>query len=273
MVRILLIYVILSLTLSAQSDQIFRVADSLFISENYFDAITEYKRVNFYDSGKMFAYESNYRIGLAYKAGGFFENAIEYFGASLKNSDTDERKFSSFVEMIRCNILRGTPENGISMINRAIENGDFTNLTEDLYYWRGWALLFSDRWKEASASFSRIDVDHPLKKYASDIHNKKYDVTFAKLISYILPGSGQVYAGEYVSGIMSLGWTVLWGYVTVDAFASERVFDGFAVGNLLWFRFYRGNVQNAEKFALERNNEIYREALLYLQNNFEGIKP
>lgn len=135
MVKLVFVYLLVSVTISAQTDKIFKVADSLFATENYFDAITEYKRTNFYDSGKMFSYEANFRIGLAYKAGGFFDNAIEYFGKSLKYGDTEERKFSSWIEIIRCNILRGTSDNAISMLNRSIENGDFISLTENLYYW------------------------------------------------------------------------------------------------------------------------------------------
>ena len=66
---------------------------------------------------------------------------------------------------------------------------------------------------------------------------------------------------------------MLWGYLTIDAIIDERVFDAFAVGDLLFLRFYRGNIQNSEKFAVEKNIEISNKALRYLQNNYKGIKP
>jgi len=45
------------------------------------------------------------------------------------------------------------------------------------------------------------------------------------------------------------------------------------VANFLAFRFYNGNVQNAEKFADERNSELTNWVLNYLQNNYRGPKP
>jgi len=66
---------------------------------------------------------------------------------------------------------------------------------------------------------------------------------------------------------------VLWGYFTINAFMEDRVFDGFMVGSLLWWRFYSGNIQNAEKFAIEKNVEKTNSALHYLQNDYNGKKP
>jgi hypothetical protein len=88
-----------------------------------------------------------------------------------------------------------------------------------------------------------------------------------------VPGSGQIYVGEYLSGLLSFGWNVLWGYLTINAFIEERIFDGFAVGNFLWLRFYSGNIHNAGKFADEKNLEITNRALGYLQFRYKGEKP
>ncbi|MGB8320515.1 MAG: hypothetical protein WCE54_20455, partial [Ignavibacteriaceae bacterium] len=62
-------------------------------------------------------------------------------------------------------------------------------------------------------------------------------------------------------------------YITVNAFIENRAFDGIVVGELLWLRFYRGNVQNAGKFTEEKNKEISNKALEYLQLNYDGEKP
>jgi len=89
----------------------------------------------------------------------------------------------------------------------------------------------------------------------------------------IIPGAGQFYTGEYVSGLLSLGWNVLWGYLTIKSFVDDRIFDGIMVGSLLWLRFYNGNTYNAEKFAEEKNLLISNKALLFLQHGYEGEKP
>ena len=95
----------------------------------------------------------------------------------------------------------------------------------------------------------------------------------AAVMSAVVPGAGQFYTGEYVSGLISLGWNVLWGYLTVSAFVDDRVFDGIMIVTLLWWRFYTGNLQNAEQFALEKNLNISNDALSYLKNDYTGGKP
>jgi hypothetical protein len=45
------------------------------------------------------------------------------------------------------------------------------------------------------------------------------------------------------------------------------------IGSLLWWRFYTGNLYNAEKFTLEKNLNITNDALRYLKNEYSGTKP
>ena len=133
--------------------------------------------------------------------------------------------------------------------------------------------MFNDEWDKAAAEFTKVDPDHELAALALQVSEDQYSVSLARTLSYIIPGSGQFYTGEYLSGMMSLGWNVLWGYLTINAFIEERVFDAVVIANFLWLRFYRGNVQNAEKFAIERNIEISNKALNYLQFKYPGEKP
>jgi TM2 domain-containing membrane protein YozV len=132
--------------------------------------------------------------------------------------------------------------------------------------------MFSDEWEKASLTFSEIEPEHRLALVCDSLADDLYDPALAKTLS-IIPGAGQFYTGEYVSGLISIGWNVLWGYLTINAFIEDRVFDGFVVGTLLWWRFYSGNLQNAEKFAIEKNLEKTNSALHYLQYNYSGNKP
>ncbi len=118
-----------------------------------------------------------------------------------------------------------------------------------------------------------VRLDTNLSTFCNDIDDKRYSTVLATVFSVIIPGSGQIYTGHYLSGLLSLGWNVLWGYVTVNAFIDNRIFDGFAVANLLWLRFYNGNLQNAKKFAEENNLKISNRALYYLQYQYKGLKP
>lgn len=271
-----LFFIILFLQIKALPQNYFveqlQFADSLFKSENYFDAITEYKRLLFFDSTNHFRYYANFQIGLCYKQGAKYSEAIKYFVLAEINSNDDEEIFKSKIQQVRTNILRRSTMRAEKILNEMEIDKRFSQHQYEIKYWRGWNYIFSDKWKEAYQTFSSIG-ETSLAQICLNTHDKLYSVDFAKYSSMIIPGFGQFYTEKYLSGLLSLAWNLFAGYLTINAFNQERIFDGIITANLLWFRFYRGNFQNAEKFAEEKNTVISNETLLFLQNKFEGIKP
>jgi TM2 domain-containing membrane protein YozV len=263
---------IAALTLFAQNayDEQFNYAKKLYNEENYFDATTEFKRLLFFDEAKSYNYEANILIGLSYKGGAKFSDAVQHFTIAELNSKTEVEVYESRLEIIKVNILRRTTQRALALLDSLENDARFNKNLEEINYWRGWAYIFSDDWEKASLSFAAINSE--LEVFCDSVNNEFYNVTLAKTLS-IIPGVGQFYTGEYVSGLISIGWNVLWGYLTIDAFIDDRVFDGVMIGTLLWWRFYSGNIQNAEKFATEKNLAKTNSALRYLQNNYLGNKP
>lgn len=248
-------------------------AESLFAEEKYYDAITEAKRLAFFDSANQYSFKTNKLIGESYRQGGKLSEAVHYFTKAEIASKTKAELFSTKIEIIKVNILRHAFSLANHQLDEMVKDPSFTEDSTSLQYWRGWNYLFHDDWERAAAVFGKIDSAVTLKNICEEVQKKKYSVSFAKGISVVLPGAGQFYTGNYVSGILSLGWNVLLGYLTVQAFSAERVFDGMAVGTLLWLRFYNGNLSNAEKYAVEKNELIKNETLDYLQKNYQGLKP
>ncbi|MHA1988619.1 MAG: hypothetical protein ACW98D_18455 [Promethearchaeota archaeon] len=271
----ILIFSALSFRIIAQSssEQQFDFAKKLYDEEKYFDAVTELKRLLFFNNDEQYKYEANNLIGLSYKQGAKFSDAIHHFTRAELNAETEQEIYQSRIEIIRINILRRTTSRVLVLIDSLESDERFNTNYDELNYWRGWAYIFADDWEKVATSFSKIDTNHELKRLAEEVDDEHYSVTFAKTISYFIPGAGQFYTGEYISGLLSLGWNVLWGYLTITSFIDDRIFDGIMVGTLLWYRFYRGNFQNAEKFAIEKNLNISNKALYYLQNEYNGLKP
>jgi len=250
----------------------FNYAENLYSQENYFDAITEFKRLLFFDESDNYVYSANLYIGLSYKMGGRFSDALQYLALAKLNSSSEEEFFDSSIDIIKVNILRRTTGRAFALLDTLANDTSFVHKFEEINYWRGWAYIFSNEWEKAELTFSEIQSTHQLAVLCDSVNNELYNPQLAKYLS-IVPGAGQFYTGEYVSGLISIGWNVLWGYLTIEAFIEDRIFDGVLIGSLLWWRFYSGNIQNAEKFALEKNIKITNSALNYLQNNYVGEKP
>ena len=251
----------------------FSYANELFNEGKYFDAITEFKRLQFFDSENQFSFQSNLLIGKSYKAGAKFDDAIKYFTLAEISSRNDEEYFNSNILKARTNILRRTNHQAERILNELLVDTKFKSKENEIKYWLGWNLIFLDEWKKASKIFLENNLDTTLSNLCISVDDKMYSVNFAKYSSYVIPGFGQFYTGEYVSGLLSLSWNVFAGYLTVNSFIEDRVFDGIITANFLWMRFYSGNTQNAEKFALQKNLEISNKALNYLQFQFKGEKP
>lgn len=273
--KIIFIFFLVVSTISGQNqlEEQYKYALELFESENYFDAITEFKRLLFFDHNKEYSYTANYIIAECYKAGGWFSDAIRFFTFAELSSKNPEEVYSARIGNVKSNILRRTAERAIKLIDDMLSDSRFIEKKNDLFYWKGWSLIFLNRFEEASLEFIKIDPDHELYYLTKNVNESLYSESTAKILSYIIPGTGQFYTGEFVSGLLSLGWNVLWGYLTIKSFVDERIFDGLVISNFLWLRFYNGNVQNAEKFAKEKNQVIINQALDYLQYQYSGQKP
>ena len=104
--KIIILFLILNGISFAQnrfSDQ-FEYANQLFKNKNYFDAITEYKRFLLFISDGTNVFEANYKIGLCYKAGTKFDEAIKYFSVAERSALTTDENFHAKTEIVRCNI-------------------------------------------------------------------------------------------------------------------------------------------------------------------------
>lgn len=277
MKKIIITYLFVLTSLSNYAQDIlsiqFDYANSLYKSGQYFDAITEFKRLLFFDTENKYFDKANFLIGNCYKAGAKFDEAIKHFSIAEINSDSIKIKTEAKFQIVKTNILRRTTNRALEILNDIDITNKDKKLADSINYWRGWAYIFADDWKNASNYFAKIDSNHPLIKLCNDVDNEKVSVTFAKVISYILPGSGQIYSGNLLSGILSLGWNLLGGYFTINSFLEDRIFDGAVIGSLIWLRFYRGNIQNAEKFATQKNKDVANNALRYLQYEYKGAKP
>ncbi|MCL4550321.1 MAG: hypothetical protein M1495_17340, partial [Bacteroidetes bacterium] len=184
----------------------FNYANELFKAEQYYDAITEYKRLLLFDSTNTYRYQAEYRIGESYKGGAKYDDAIKYFSLAEKDAQSKDEIFATKTQVIRSNILRRTTDRALQLLDELEKDSIYRSEIDTINYWRGWAYMFADDWKSAARAFAVISPNHPLKILADQTDRAKVSVTFAKVISYILPGAGSIYTGKILSGLMSLAW-------------------------------------------------------------------
>ena len=260
-------------TYESQLHKQYEYAEQLFRQEQFYDAATEYQRLLYFDTLHIYAYSANRQIGECYRNGAQFGNAIQYIGAALRYAKTPEDILLLKIELVKLHILNRGFSSAFNILEEIDKDSRFATQKQATDYWRGWIYIFQDEWDLAADAFAKVDSAASLKEFCLVTSEKKYSVPFVKIASAIIPGSGQMMTGHIWSGLLSLGWNGLWGYLTVHAAVSERVGDALLIGDLLWLRFYTGNLENAEKFANEKNTQLFQDALRYLQDEFKGAKP
>jgi tetratricopeptide (TPR) repeat protein len=267
MINVLIIILLITGLSSGQElQEQFDYARGLFSNEKYFDAVTEFKRLVYFDSLEQFTAEAEYYIGVSYKEGGFYNKAVEYLSSAAMKSEDSSLIRRAGIEIIKSNILRGTVTRAFHLLNETDKSYLSAEERYEINYLRGLAHVF-DRNLEQAVIWFRAAGREDMAQLTEEARKKEYSESKAKLFSAILPGLGQFYTGRYLNGVIALGLNALSLYLTINAFTSERVFDGVITGNFLLYRFYSGNIYNAGKFARENNEKIFINYLKEIQKS------
>lgn len=270
---LILLFVITKISLS-QFDLLNQkeYADSLYLSQNYFDAIKEYKRLIFFDKENSLTHYSYNQIAKCYKYGGKFEDSYNYFSLSLTVANSYKEVFDSKIEICRLNIIQKKIRNAHRILDELEKDSLFNDFKNQIKFWRAWTFYFEMNFEKAHNLFNELNKKE-FSEQAKKLSEESYSLEKAKILSIILPGAGQFYTNNYLSGLGSLAWNLLSGYFTIKAFSNERIFDGIILSNFLWLRFYKGNLENAEKFANQKNEELFNRTLNFLYFNFPEEIP
>jgi hypothetical protein len=87
----------------------------------------------------------------------------------------------------------------------------------------------------------------------------------AAFLSLLLPGAGEIYAGNAVLGIRDFSLNLGSGYLLYNAISQQKYVDATLVFVFMINRFYLGSIYNAQKAAFEYNEKNRREWLNDLQ--------
>lgn len=81
------------------------------------------------------------------------------------------------------------------------------------------------------------------------------DIRRAQILSSIVPGLGEIYAGRPWHGLFTFSLNLLSAGLAVQSFARRRYLDGILISGFLWSRFYQGGIENAAREASKYNEE------------------
>ncbi len=263
---VILLLILLNSKVYGSAEPQLEFADYLFKSKDFYQAITEYKRFIFYHPESQLVNNTCYQIGLCYKCGKKYNMAHDFFKKVLDNQPDDSLKRAVCLSIARTCIDEGNFEAARFELDELIKDNPAE--TSEIYYWKGKTYIHEYKWKAAQAEFSKVTDTEWLNKvqelspYIEEaLHLPYFSEKKALMLSTIIPGSGQIYTGKVMDGIISFIFNASMAYFTVERVKKDDYLGaGLIVGTGL-LRFYNGGRQNALHAAQKANEEMNSQIL------------
>ncbi len=255
-----------------------KFAGNLFDAGNYQQAITEYRRFLFFHPQDSLGFFALYSIGRSYFELGEFQIASRALRQALRLPADPALKQKARYQLALVLVHDGKYDLAqieFFKISRSGIAGDWRDAAQMLY---AVMLLLKGQWDKADHAFAgfaeQVPRQTPASEYLAAIRRdlsvlkdrpliKSTDT--ARKLSTVLPGAGQMYAGEFWNGVNALLINTGTSFLVWRELRDEDYSDSVLLFGLLWWRFYSGNrwqAEEAAKRANERYSEDYRTRIL-----------
>ena len=277
---------------SASSDEALALADRLLEQESYDEAVTEYKRFIFFNSKSERVDYALYKMGLAHRAEHNWQVAINAFSDSI--SATKDLRTIDERRIIFATTLVASGNYSLARLEllKVSEYSQYPSLRLRSLYFDGVASLYMFDWDSAEKAFSAFyKAQQELRPPESEqsygrmtertremeailikARQSYKSAGLAKSLSTILPGMGQMYAGNWRSGLNAL---VLNG-ITIGLFANsiykKDVKDAALISSIS-IRYYMGNRYNAAVSVRKYNESQDRQNASKILNLVREDEP
>lgn len=239
---------------------------------NYDTAVTEYKRFLFFHPDDTRAAEVYQKIGLAYRAQGLWEAAILSLRNAVSHALSEEEKSKSQLELAVTLIASQNYDLARFELIRVTIRTPSGPLYQRALFLQAIALIYQFQWEEAREVLRHYTTDEMLDKLLDKALNlPQKSAKVAKVLSAILPGAGQVYAGNWRDGLNALALNGVFGFVAVDSVLDKHYVDAVTWTYFIFQRYYLGNLYQAGKAVDDFNDEKSRRAADNILNRLQEI--
>jgi len=268
------LFLLMPLLHAAESpEEILRFGNALYQEEDYYRAITEYKRfLHFYPTHPK-KNHIHFQIGFSYLKGKKREAALPYFQKLSMLSKTKIGEEASFM-IAQTYFLSENRSSAIKEWDQFLETFPKSSWTNPSFYQKGWAYFLKEKNKEAQKELSHIE-DPKLKTKAqllsqeiSHWESLPYRSAFlAGTLSAVLPGLGQWYDGRFWDGAAALMINSMFAYGIYATLDKEYYVPA---GILIFFGagFYGANIFSAVSSAHKFNRTIKENQWQLLKSKY-----
>jgi hypothetical protein len=230
------------------------LGDHFFERELYFEAITEYKRQLFFNqTGKRD--ELLLKTAKAYYQAGQKSQAEEPLIEAIGNAEQSPEDHQCLILLAKIHWDNYDYETMRQVLNLLEASSDSIS-KERLSYIRTWSYIYEAQWQSGIEQLHNvhfIDTTALISAINGIKNVPQKSKTLASLMSNIIPGTGQLYTGDYQNALFSfllvgsITGSIIWNLV------EEAYFIAATKYLFLFSRYSRGGLRNIAR-KIDRDN-------------------
>ena len=247
-------------------------ADSLFQEGDYLNAAHEYKRLLFLHPDTPQSDFIAFRVAASYQNAGKLKKAMRAYQLLIDTYPKSSLVVRCKNNIAQCHILLGDSQQGLSALKRFLTEHAESDLAPRAHFTIGMLHIDNGEWAQASSVWNSVFLTYPESAFAKVSNRlartvKEVDtlphrsLTVAGMLSALVPGSGQVYAGRAVDGLYAfVSVAVLGGasFYYVDQSRYEvaipiGILGAFFYGNSIYQGIQTARTFNGQHEKLFRN--------------------
>jgi tetratricopeptide (TPR) repeat protein len=230
------------------------LGDYFFERELYFEAITEYKRQLFFNQIDK-KDELLLKIAKAYYQAGQKSQAEEPLIEAIGNAEQSPEDRQCLILLAKIHWDNYDYEAMRGVLNLLEAESDSLRL-EHITYIRAWSYIYEAQWQNGIDQLHKVnfvDTTTLISSIKGVKNVPQKSKTLASLMSNIIPGSGQLYAGDYQNALFSfllvgsITGSIIWNIV------EEAYFIAATKYLFLFSRYSRGGLRNIAR-KIDRDN-------------------
>ncbi len=250
-------------------DRLFGFAMHLYNENDWYRAITEFKKFRFLHPKDPRTKDACYFIGISYKKGGKWNQAIVRLRRCALQYQDKPIGRKALLQIGETYYESGRYAPAISTYQELIWSYPHSIQAQTARFKMGWAYLRLEKYREAIEAFESVNSLSPHHERSSELAETVKNTapsiaykspTTAGILSSVVPGAGHIYSGELKNGIVSFLLNAIFITGAVASFKNDLNVTG---GILTFFElgWYFGGISSAVE-AAKKSNERTRKGYL-----------
>jgi len=249
--------------LCSDPEKVFAFAEHLYEIQDYLNAIREYRRMIFLAPCHPLSKKAKLKIGFAYKKDEKWDEAIASFQKVADEYLGQEEGRTASFELGETVFLQRDYDKAIKFYRAFLKSYPTDEFVPEARFKLAWAYLYNKDYLVARGELEQIgpstDYSITAKGLSQDIGQisdlPQRSPRLAGILSAIVPGSGQIYAGKVGNGVVALIINGLFIAAAIQAFDNDNDIWGGII-SLIEIGWYGGNIFGGIASAHQYNRRI-----------------